>query len=45
MEYPTLAKGQGFCEVWEFTCSDKNLCAAWEFDKEEDESEMENGED
>jgi hypothetical protein len=46
-DYPTLGKGQGFCEVWEFTCSDKNLCAAWEFDKEEeeDESEMENGED
>jgi hypothetical protein len=46
MEYPTLAKGQGFCEVWEFVCSDKNLCAAWEYDKpeEEEESDME-GED
>lgn len=40
-EYPTLPKGQGFCEVWEFKCSDKNLCAAWEYKKEEDESEDE----
>lgn len=31
MEYPTMAKGQGFCELWEFTCSDKNVCAAYEF--------------
>ena len=46
-DYPTLGKGQGFCEVWEFVCSDKNLCAAWEYKKPEEESEeeSENGED
>jgi len=42
-EYPTLAKGQGFCELWEFTCSDKNVCAAYEFNEdlkgEEEEEE------
>lgn len=40
-EYPTMAKGQGFCEVWEFKCSDKNLCAAYEFNKPEEEEEEE----
>jgi hypothetical protein len=40
-EYPTLGKGQGFCEVWEFKCSDKNLCAAYEFKKPEEEMEEE----
>ncbi len=34
-----LPKGQGFCEVYEFTCSDKNVCLAWEFDKEEEPEE------
>ena len=34
-----LPKGQGFCEVYEFTCSDKNVCLAWEFDKEEESKE------
>ena len=33
-EYPTMAKGQGFCELWEFTCSDKNVCAAYEFNED-----------
>lgn len=40
-EMPTLKKGEGFCEVWEFRCTDKNLCAAYEFDKPEDDSEDE----
>lgn len=41
-EMPSLKKGEGFCEVWEFKCSEKNLCAAWEFKKpEEEESEYE----
>lgn len=45
MEMPNLAKGEGFCEVWEFKCQDKNLCAAYEFDKpeEEDDGESEDG--
>ena len=34
-----LPKGQGFCQVYEFSCSDKNVCLAWEFDKEESEEE------
>ena len=43
-EYPGLSKGQGFCEMWEFTCSDKNLCAAYEYNEDlkgEEESEEE----
>lgn len=40
-DFPNMAKGQGFCEVYEFTCSDKNVCLAWEFDKEESEDEGE----
>jgi hypothetical protein len=32
-----LPKGQGFCEVYEFSCSDKNVCLAWEFGKENEE--------
>ena len=40
-EMPRLGKGEGFCEVWEFKCSNKNLCAAWEFSKPEEESEEE----
>ena len=43
-DYPSLGKGQGFCELWEFTCSDKNVCAAYEFDEElkgEEEGEEE----
>lgn len=40
-EYPELGKSEGFCEVWEFKCSDKNLCAAYEFEKPEDEMEEE----
>jgi hypothetical protein len=34
-----LPKGQGFCQVYEFSCSDKNVCLAWEFDKEEKSEE------
>ena len=46
MEMPTLKKGEGFCELWEFRCQDKNVCAAWEFKKpEEEESEDYEGED
>lgn len=41
MEIPNLAKGEGFCELWEFKCQDKNLCAAYEFDKPEEEDEGE----
>lgn len=37
-ELPNLGKGEGFCEMWEFKCGEKNLCAAYEFDKEEDSS-------
>lgn len=33
-DYPEMGKGQGFCELWEFTCSDKNVCAAYEFNEE-----------
>ena len=33
-DYPGMGKGQGFCELWEFTCSDKNVCAAYEFNEE-----------
>jgi hypothetical protein len=44
-EYPNLGKGQGFCEVWEFKCSDKNLCAAYEFKKPEEEEYEMKGED
>ena len=43
-EYPGIGKGQGFCELWEFTCSDKNVCAAYEFNEElkgEEEGEEE----
>ena len=40
-EYPELKKGEGYCELWEFKCSDKGLCAAYEFDKEESEDEGE----
>jgi hypothetical protein len=40
-DMPGLKKGEGFCEVWEFKCSDKNLCAAWEFKKPEEEEEEE----
>lgn len=36
-EYPELKKGEGFCEVWEFKCSEKNVCLAWEFSKPEDD--------
>ncbi len=36
-----LPEGQGFCEVYEFSCSDKNVCLAWEFDKEEESEEEE----
>lgn len=43
-DYPQLAEGQGFCEVYEFACSDKNVCLAWEFDKEESEDEGEESE-
>lgn len=47
MEMPELKQGEGFCELWEFKCRDKNLCAAYEFDKpeEEDDSEESMGED
>jgi hypothetical protein len=38
-ELPSIKKGEGFCEVWEFKCSEKNLCAAWEFAKPEEEEE------
>ena len=41
MEMPNLVKGEGFCELWEFKCQDKNLCAAYEFDKPEEEDEGE----
>lgn len=44
-EMPSLKKGEGFCEVWEFKCSDKNLCAAWEFKKPEEEEEEYESED
>lgn len=44
MEMPELKSGEGFCEIWEFKCRDKNLCAAWEFDKPEEEEDYE-GED
>lgn len=37
-EMPELKKGDGFCELWNFVCSEKNTCAAYEF-KEEDEGE------
>ena len=38
-EYPTLEAGQGFCEVWQFKCAASNLCAAWEFNEPDEESE------
>ncbi len=38
-EMPELKNGEGFCELWEFTCSEKNVCAAYEFKEEEEESE------
>jgi len=44
MELPTFGKKEGFCEIWEFKCMDSNLCAAYEFGKEEeseDDSEEE----
>ena len=44
-EYPELKKGEGFCELWEFTCSEKNVCAAYQFNEElkgEEEDKMEN---
>ena len=44
-DYPSLGKGQGFCELWEFTCSDKNVCAAYEFNDELKEEESEEEED
>ena len=47
-EMPELKKGEGFCELWEFTCSEKNVCAAYEFKEEEEgeeESEDMEGED
>lgn len=44
-EYPGLGKGQGHCEVYEFVCSEKNVCLAWEFDKEEEDEEDEGEED
>lgn len=34
MELPGLSKGEGFCELWEFICLDKNVCAAYEFNEE-----------
>lgn len=47
MEMPELKQGEGFCEIWEFKCREGNVCAAWEFDKpeEEEESEEYEGED
>ena len=33
----SLGKREGFCEIWEFKCMDSNLCAAYEFGKEEEE--------
>jgi len=44
-DYPKLGKGQGFCELWEFTCSDKNVCAAYEFNEELKGEEEYEGED
>lgn len=43
--YPVLKPGEGYCEVWQFKCGEKNLCAAWEFAKpdEENSSESESG--
>lgn len=40
-DLPNIGKGEGFCEVWEFKCSDKNLCAAYEFKNPEEEYESE----
>lgn len=40
-KYPGFGKGQGFCGIYEFVCSEKNVCLAWEFDKEEDEDSKE----
>jgi len=44
-DYPKLGKGQGFCELWEFTCSDKNVCAAYEFNEDLKGEEEYEGED
>ena len=44
-DLPNIGKGEGFCEVWEFKCSDKNLCAAYEFAKPEEEEEEYESED
>lgn len=33
-EMPELKKGDGYCELWEFVCSEKNVCAAYEFKEE-----------
>jgi len=41
MELPSLGKKEGFCEIWEFKCMESGLCAAYEFGKEEEESEEE----
>lgn len=42
-ELPTcgIAKGMGFCEKFEFTCSEKNGCSEFEVKEEESEEEME----
>ena len=44
-EMPGLGKKEGFCELWEFKAIDSNLCAAYEFDKEEPEENDQESED
>ena len=44
-EVSGLDKNSGYCELWEFKCSSKNLCAAFEFDKEEKSDSYKEGED
>jgi len=40
-EFSELGKDEGFCEVWEFKCSAKNVCLAWEFKKPDEDYEGE----
>lgn len=44
-EYPGLMPGEGVCDVYEFITTEKKVCLAWEFDKEEGEEEGNKEED
>ena len=40
-DMPDLKKGDGYCGLWDFVCSEKNVCAAFQFMEEDEEEEGE----